>query len=219
MDISPIEYTDLSFLAYERIKEMILQGKLQPGEKLYQEKLAAKLGISRMPLHKAFQMLEDEFFLESKPRRGFFVRKTDIREIIEAFECREGLEGIAARRAALNMSEEQIYELKELVKPFIYARNIDMMNYQRNDQIFHEMIIQASNNSVLQKLNNIGNVLIRTFPKGIILPVAESVRDHLNIIKAISQRNPDEAEKLIRNHSKKAINILEKQLIKNPNKK
>ena len=215
MDFSPIEYTDLSIQAYERIKEMILSGKLKPGEKLYQEKLAASLGISRMPLHKAFQMLEDEFFLESRPRRGFFVRQTDIREIIEAFECREGLEGIAARRAANNLSSDQIYDLKELVQPFIHQDNIDMFDYQRSDQAFHEMIIQASHNSVLQKLNNIGNVLIRTFPKGIILPVRESIQDHLLIIDAIEQRNPDVAEKLIRNHSKKARYILEKQLIKN----
>jgi GntR family transcriptional regulator, vanillate catabolism transcriptional regulator len=214
MEFSPIEYTDLSIQAYERIKEMILSGKLKPGEKLYQEKLASSLGISRMPLHKAFQMLEDEFFVESRPRRGFFVRQTDIREIIEAFECREGLEGIAARRAAKNLSPDQINDLKGLVQPFIHQENIDMIVYQRNDQAFHEMIIQASHNSVLQKLNNIGNVLIRTFPKGIILPVRDSIQDHLLIIDAIEQRNPDLAEKLIRNHSKKARYILEKQLIK-----
>lgn len=215
MEFSPIEYTDLSFQAYERIKEMILSGKLKPGEKLYQEKLAASMGISRMPLHKAFQMLEDEFFLESRPRRGFFVRKTDIREIIEAFECREGLEGIAARRAAKNLTSDQINDLKKLVQPFVHQDDIDMFDYQRSDQAFHELIIQASHNSVLQKLNNIGNVLIRTFPKGIILPVRESIQDHLLIIDAIEQRNPDVAEKLIRNHSKKARYILEKQLIKN----
>ncbi len=215
MQYSPIEYTDLSLQAYERIKEMILAGTLKPGEKLYQERLAANLGISRMPLHKAFQMLEDEFFVESRPRRGFFVRKTDIREIIEAFECREGLEGIAARRAAKNLSSDQISDLKGLVQPFIHQETIDMIEYQRNDQAFHELIIQASHNSVLQKLNNIGNVLIRTFPKGIILPVRESIQDHLLIIDAIEKRYPDLAEKLIRNHSKKARYILEKQLIKN----
>jgi len=74
---------------------MILAGELKPGEKLPQEKIAEQLGVSRMPLHKAFVMLEDEFLVESIPRRGIFIRKPDIQEIIDAFECREGLEGIA----------------------------------------------------------------------------------------------------------------------------
>ena len=212
MQITPIHYTDLSFQVYEKLKEMILSGQLKPGEKIAQEKIAAILGVSRMPLHKAFQMLEDEFLVESIPRRGIFVRKTNLREIMEAFECREGLEGVAARHAAMNMPLDQVKELQELFNSFLISEEIDKMEYQRADQAFHEAIIRASENSVLQRLNNIGNVLIRTYPKGIILPLHESLHDHIRILQAIEKRDAELAEKYVREHSRKARNILEKQL-------
>ena len=65
-----IEYYDLSLQAYKRIKDMIINDELRGGEKIIQEKLAVELGVSRMPLHKAFQMLENELLVESLPQIG-----------------------------------------------------------------------------------------------------------------------------------------------------
>ncbi len=216
MQIDPIPYTDLSFQAYTRIKTMILSGELPPGEKILQEKIAARLGVSRMPLHKAFQMLEDELLVESIPRRGIFVRRPDIRDIIEAFECREGLEGVAVRRGVESMSERQIDELEGLFKPFTDLDAIDEARYQQADHSFHEAIIRASGNSILQKLNSIGSILIRTYPKGIILPFRDSMNDHRLVIRALRERDAEKAESVIRNHSRKARDILMNQL-KNSN--
>jgi DNA-binding GntR family transcriptional regulator len=72
-----IQYQDLSYEVYKRLKAMILSNELLPGEQLKQEHIAARLGISRMPLHKAFQMLENEMLVENLPRRGFFVTRID----------------------------------------------------------------------------------------------------------------------------------------------
>jgi len=209
--MEPIQQRDLSFEVYLRIKEMILSGDLSPGEKLLQEKLASQLGVSRMPLHKAFVMLEDEFLVESIPRIGIFVRKIDLRAIIEAFECREGLEGIAARRATMNLENSEIDEMEALFAPFKDSEIIDPVSYQEADREFHERIIEASRNTVLMKLNNIGSVLIRTYPRGIILPLDESMHDHWKIIEAFRARDAGEAEMLIRMHSRKARIILEKE--------
>lgn len=192
---------------------MILMGEMKPGEKILQEKIAALLGVSRMPLHKAFQMLEDEFLVESIPRRGIYVRRPDLKEILEAFECREGLEGVAARRAAQYISEDQINELYDLMNPFRFRKDIDEIEYRNADRAFHEIIINSSGNSILQKLNNIGNILTRTYPKGIILPYEESIQDHLKIIRSFRERSALKAEQLIREHSRKARNIIEKQIL------
>jgi DNA-binding GntR family transcriptional regulator len=209
----PIEYTDLSYQVYSRIREMILKGDLKPGEKIPQEKIASTLGVSRMPLHKAFQMLENEYLVESIPRRGIFVRKPDLVKIMEAFECREGLEGIAARRAASSMTNDEIDELEALIAPFINSIKIDPKKYQTADHSFHETIIRFSGNSILMRLNNIGDVLIQTYPRGIILPLEESMNDHLKIIKAFRDRSPERAEMLIRMHSRKARDIIEQQIL------
>nr|MDA3821513.1 FCD domain-containing protein [Bacteroidales bacterium] len=81
------------------------------------------------------------------------------------------------------------------------------------DQDFHETIIRASRNKVINRLNHIGNVLIRTYPKGIILPLEESLEDHAKIIRAFKSRDGFKAEDLIRLHSRKAINILYNELL------
>ena len=218
MTIEPIQQTDLSYQVYQRIKEMILSGSLKPGEKIPQEKIAAQLGVSRMPLHKAFVMLEDEFLVESIPRRGIFVRKPDIQAIIDAFECREGLEGIAARRAAENLSDQEIDELEKIFAKVFEGEEITHFDYQQADRAFHEAIIRASGNQVMERLNSIGSVLIRTYPKGIILPLEESIEDHRKIIKAFREQDAEKAEQLIRNHSRKAIRILRKEFDELQNK-
>ncbi len=212
MQVEPIHQTDLSFQVYQRIKELILDGILRPGEKIPQEKIAAQLGVSRMPLHKAFVMLEDEFLVESIPRRGIFVKKPDIQEIIDAFECREGLEGIAARRAAENLADQEIDAMEELFAGIAGDKETSHADYQQADHAFHEAIIRASGNTVMRKLNSIGSVLIRTYPKGIILPLEESMSDHRKIILAFRERDAEKVEILIRNHSRKAILILQKEL-------
>lgn len=212
MILEPIHQTDLSQQVYQRIREMIFSGELKPGDKLPQEKIAAQLGVSRMPLHKAFVMLEDEFLVESIPRRGIFIRKPDIQEIIDAFECREGLEGVAARRATERLSDHEINHLDRLFSPFREKGPINELKYQQADREFHETIIVGSGNRVMQKLDNIGSVLIRTFPRGIILPLEDSLEDHRLIIEAFRNRNAEDAERLIRNHSRKASEILRKEI-------
>lgn len=212
MQVEPIHQTDLSFQVYRRIKEMILDGILRPGEKILQEKIAAQLGVSRMPLHKAFVMLEEEFLVESIPRRGIFVSKPDIQAIIDAFECREGLEGVAARRATENFTDQEIDALEALFSKALAGDTMNHAAYQQADRSFHEAIIKASGNRVMKRLNHIGNVLIRTYPKGIILPLEESMADHREILKAFRARDAGRAEALIRNHSRKAIRILKKEL-------
>lgn len=58
-----IKHTDLSYEVYNRLKTMILANEFEPGEKLVQEQIAAMFGVSRMPLHKGFQMLENEMLV------------------------------------------------------------------------------------------------------------------------------------------------------------
>ena len=69
-----IQSENLDQKAYQIIKEMIEERKLMPGQKIPQEKLATDLGISRTPLISALKFLEHEKLVETKPRRGFFVR-------------------------------------------------------------------------------------------------------------------------------------------------
>lgn len=153
-----IQYHDLSYEVYKRLKAMILANEFLPGEQLKQEHIAARLGISRMPLHKAFQMLENEMLVENLPRRGFFVTRIDNKQLIDAFECREALEGVAVRRATQIITREELAYLKSLFKPFIGKSKIDEKKYIEADQEFHNSILKFSRNEILKKFEVISNI-------------------------------------------------------------
>lgn len=201
-----LEYYDLSFLAYKRIKEMILNNVLKPGDKIVQEKLAADLGVSRMPLHKAFQMLENELLVESVPRRGIFVSQFNLSEIKDAYECREAIEGVAARKAAEYINPEQISYLYSLFKPFESdLEKVDKLKYEEADKLFHKTLLELSNNKILQRMELFGNVITRTYQRGLTRTPQETYPEHISIIDAIATRNGDEAERLVRMHFRKTL--------------
>lgn len=203
-----IQHQDLSYEIYKRLKSKILANEFEPGAKLKQEQIAAMFGVSRMPLHRAFQMLENEMLIESIPRRGYYVTKIDKEQLIDAFECREALEGVAARRAAKNITKEQLKYLKSLFRKFIGATDINIAEYVESDQAFHNTIMKISGNLILNRLDLLGNNTIRTFRGGLLRTPHETVPEHLAIIDALEKGDGELAEKLVREHTHKSIETL-----------
>ena len=207
-----LKYNDLSYQAYKSIKAMILTDKLHPGQKIIQEKLADELGISRMPLHKAFQMLENELLVEHVPRRGIFVKNVDLNEIADAFECREAIEGLAARRAAQVITPSEIQFLYDLFSPFSSdPTNADLIKYEEADYTFHNTLIRISGNRILEKMEMLGNVITQTYQRGLIRGPVETYQEHMDIIDALANNDGIKAERLLKNHfSKSRAKILER---------
>jgi len=135
-----IEHSELSQPVYQRLKEMIVNGSLLPGQKLKQEKLAAELGVSRTPLLKALQSLEHEMLVESIPRRGMFVKEISAQEIIDVYDCREAVESMALRLAIERATDAEILKMKKIFEPFSDTDKIDVKKYQKADENFHDLI-------------------------------------------------------------------------------
>jgi DNA-binding GntR family transcriptional regulator len=209
-----IQHQDLSYEIYKRLKSMILANEFEAGAKLKQEHIATMFGVSRMPLHRAFQMLENEMLIESIPRRGYYVTKVDAKQLIDAFECREALEGIAARRAAHNITKEQLRYLKSLFRKFIGASEIDVAEYLESDHEFHNMIMKISGNLIINRLEMLGNNTIRTFRGGLLRPPHETLSEHFAVIDALEKGDGEMAEKLIREHTSKSMAILKEKIKK-----
>jgi DNA-binding GntR family transcriptional regulator len=108
------DHVNLDQKVYGQLKAMILDQTLKSGSKIFQEKLAEDLGISRTPLVNALKKLEQEHLITAIPRKGFYVREFSKEEMVYIFELREVLEGLAARRAALRVSAGQIQKLQSL---------------------------------------------------------------------------------------------------------
>jgi DNA-binding GntR family transcriptional regulator len=210
-------YENLDQKAYQIIKEMIEDRILLPGHKIPQEKLANELGISRTPLISALKFLEHEKLVEVKPRRGFFVRLFTKKEMVSIFEIREVLEGLAARRSAQSITDEQCKTLQQIFSPFRGLQDIrDIAAYSRADRQFHTMITRMASreflSNMLQTFNIISLAYQNVTTEGLIRHPNETLHDHELITGAICDRDPEMAENLMKRHFKKTIEILEQQI-------
>jgi DNA-binding GntR family transcriptional regulator len=211
------EHENLDQKAYEIIKKLIIDRKLLPGEKIPQEKLAQELGISRTPLVSALKFLEHEKLVESKPRRGFFVRLFTKHEMISILELREVLEGLAARRAATNISEIQIDKLNSFFRQFADSTDIiDIKAYAKEDRRFHNFITEVGAKeflkSILQTYNIISASYLFLSSEGLVRSPDDTINEHLEVINAIRHRDADTAEKLMRRHLKRSIASLKQDI-------
>jgi len=212
--LASFEKADTSLIkpVYDKLKAMILDGELAPKEKIRQEKTALKLGISRTPLVKALKLLEQELLVENLPRRGIYVRDISLDELLEAFECRLAVESTAARLAAERISEKQVKELKRIFSSFRTSGNIVSSKYQSADELFHKKVLEASRNRYLSRMFIVGNILSKTYQKGLIREPEETLPEHESIIEAISFRDPELAEELMKNHILKTVEVIKEEI-------
>ena len=205
-----IDYENLDQKVYQELKDLIESRQLLPGQKIPQEKIARELGISRTPLISALKFLEHEKLVEVKPRRGFFVRLFSIEEMIAIFEIREVLEGLSARRAAQSITGNNAEVLRTIFKDFAGQRDItDLQAYSRADKHFHTFIAQIGSgeflSTILQTLNIVSLAYQNITSEGLIRDPNETIKDHLMIVDAICNHDPEAAERLMREHLSKAI--------------
>jgi len=205
-----IQSENLDQKAYQIIKEMIENRELLPGQKIPQEKLAAELGISRTPLISALKFLENEKLVETKPRRGFYVRLFSLNELVSIFEIREVLEGLSARRAAQSITDSQAAKLKKIFQPFLKNGDIvDFQAYSRADRKFHNFIAEISSreflSSILQTFNIISLAYLYPSREGLVRTPNETIKEHLQIVESICSHDPDLAEQNMRYHLQNTI--------------
>ena len=200
-----IEHENLDHKVYRTLKSMILDQKLLPGTKIYQDKLAQEMGISRTPLVGALKKLEQEKLIMAIPRRGFYVRRFSKQEMIQIFELREVLEGLAARRASVNISDLQIQKLKGFFKGFKILENPKFLKkYAEEDRRFHQFLMEIGGNDLLSSILSTYSIIILSYlggyQEGLVRSPKETIHEHLALIEAISQKDPAKAEELARQH-------------------
>jgi len=211
------EHENLDQKVYSILKDMIIERKLLPGQKIPQEKLARDLGISRTPLISALKFLEQEKLVESVPRRGFFVRLFSKEEMVYIFELREVLEGLAARRAAYRITDSQIIKLNCFFQHFTEQKYIsDYKGYAREDRRFHNFIIDVGAKEFLKSILLTTNIISFSYQvlhsEGLVRPPDETIQEHLAVIAAIKVRDSEAAEDLMRLHFKKSLIYLKREI-------
>jgi DNA-binding GntR family transcriptional regulator len=207
--VAPLEDTStFADRAYAALKSVILSLDIyeKQGEvRLDERQLASDLGISRTPVREAMAQLEREGFVRSVPRRGIYVVRKTRQEVTELITAWAALESMAARLITQNATDEEIATLRRMFAKFengeLHAR---LDEYSEVNIEFHQSIIRMSRNRVLIDLaeNLFTHMrMIRRKTIGEEDRADRSIRDHMNIIKAIEARDTERAEDLVRNHA------------------
>jgi DNA-binding GntR family transcriptional regulator len=132
------------------LRNDILIGTIKGGEQLLEDRLKNDFNISRTPLREAFRVLEREGLVEIMPWKGTFVKRISRQDIEENFPVRATLEGLAARLAYMNLTNQDINELEEIFNDMKEAaQRKDFIDYAKHHHMFHEIFINASKNETL----------------------------------------------------------------------
>lgn len=183
------------------IRETIIVGKLKPGEKISEAKLAEELRISRTPIREAIRMLESEGFVSIIPRRGTVVSDFSFTDLYEYFQIKACLEAFSAFLAEPHMTERDINRLRRLNEEEKAAiASQDFVKFMRIHEDFHQLFINKSGNEKLKKLNDQLMVHIKRL-QGFFLQQPDifthCAKTHGDIIEAFSQHDGPRVRQLV----------------------
>jgi DNA-binding GntR family transcriptional regulator len=135
----------------EQLIEDILSGRLPPGTRIVETKVAEDFGVSQSPVREALRDLELFGFVTSSPFRGTQVREISMEDLLETYLVRAALEGLAARLAAPAIDDATLARLEDSIATMRKAAASGNHRAQIDaDFTFHQTIIKASGNHVLQ---------------------------------------------------------------------
>jgi GntR family transcriptional regulator, vanillate catabolism transcriptional regulator len=206
-----------------RLRELILRGEFEAGERVSEAPLTSRLGVSRTPIRLALERLAHEGLLEPYPTGGFVVRRFTLGEVFDGIEVRGLLEGAAARMAAERLENESelaaLRSIQEEMDGLGEPMSETFPDYLAMNDRFHEEVLRLAKSEPLRHgLDRLVSAPLTSRPALVSLqtkfPEATDIfiigRDqHLRIIEAISRRQGSRAESIAREHALIARRALE----------
>ena len=199
----------LKFRAYDDLKDMILSGKLKPGQKIVERDLGSQLQVSRTPIREALSRLVQEGLVESRPQRGHYVQAIDAKVVEDLYELREVLEAHAIHLAVRRASAEDMARLDDyerlLAKYDAEPRQGDA-ELTEGQQV-HEIIARAARNDLLFEMLMRLYDRLRLFIWIDALYADEAAltrREHRQIIAAFRARDEAGLLALARDHQRRS---------------
>ena len=202
----------LSQQVTETVRDWILHGRFEAGERIEEIPLAEVLGVSRTPVRAALATLANEGLIVHQPKRGYVVREFELDDILAAYEVRAVLEGLACRSAAQRgLNDEQARTVLDCLATGDRILSAGALNpeehepYQKMNVDLHNTLLAAASNPWLgrfaEQAHNIpyasDRIVLWDVEYGVIL---RSHGDHHRIIEAVLARDAARAEQLMREH-------------------
>jgi DNA-binding GntR family transcriptional regulator len=209
-----LEHLRLRDAVAARLRDMIVSGELEPGERLYEGKIAQEFEISRNPVREAMLWLEARGLVHVIPRRGTYVARVDMEELRQIEEVRGVVEALAAERAAQLRTAEHIEQLQDCIaRGIAHKRAGDNLAAAQAHREFHETVGRTAGNDVLDGvLRSLRQQAELTF-----LVLQDERRttweDHQAILDAIAAGDSALAARLTREHIAGGIRLMESRLL------
>ena len=186
---------------FNKLREDILAGKYQENEELREVVIGEELGVSRTPVREAFRQVDLEGLIRIVPNKGAYVTGITAKDVRDIYMIRSRLEGLAARWATENISEEQLDELEEtLCLAEFHASKNSMEQMAQMDSRFHEIIYEACDSKMLEHLlKDFHQYVSRIRQKTLSSNVRgnESNEEHTKLMEAIKAVNSYEAYQVV----------------------
>lgn len=142
-------------LVYQELKQKILTGEIASQTRLMEIDLAEKMNVSRTPIREAIKQLEEDGLVTVEPRRGAYVSRISIKDMLDVFEVREDLEGLATELAAQRIREEEKHDLLKLTREYEMAVERSSKDEMVElDESFHKFVVKCSGNTTLIHMVN-----------------------------------------------------------------
>lgn len=203
-DPGPILRRPLHEEATDRLRDLIVQGRLAPGARLNERLLTAQLGVSRTPLREAFKVLATEGLVELLPNRGAIVSPIDAERLRETLAVMGVLEGLAGELACRHATDAQLNEIRALhYEMLAYHARGDLAGYFKFNQAIHLKLVKYSGNATLYNAYRQLNGTIRRARYMANLSKErwdEAVREHEEILAALGERDVKRIKALLTDH-------------------
>lgn len=216
--IAPLgEAQSLKTRAYEALKAAILNMNIYDENaelRLDERQLSARFGVSRTPLREALAQLDQEGLVRIVPRRGIYIVRKTKAEILEMITVWAALESMAARLATKEASDEEIASLHELIDDFSADEIARKMGEYSDANIrFHQAIINLGKCALIRELTDKLFFHVRAIRHRTIFEqdrARRSIVDHREIVAALEARDTERAERLVREHTLKLRDHVER---------
>jgi len=189
---------------YQQLKLDIITHKLRAGQPITEEEVVQKYSISRTPVREIFRKLENDGLVKNIPYKGTYVSDLKKEDIEEILDIRFALESFAAKCAAEKVDREGLEKFSELEQQFLLAeKTLDSVLSFETDTKLHELILNIAGNKRIQSIitNLLGQIHRIRFISGHLEGRIETtVKEHLEIIKAIAGKDPELAKKKMQIH-------------------
>lgn len=198
------QIASMTDFAYQRIKELILRGKLSPGQKLLYNDLEARLKVSKTPIISALNRLESEGYVYPKKNVGYYIKEIDVEEVVQVLEAREILEVANLDSVIKNQNSITMKNLEKAHYEYV-SYNSQLFDRKKSllNSKFHVQLSRVGKNDfIIKYIEHLYEWIDLRFRFSAVPPirVRQSEAEHGEIIKSIREKDVTSAKELLSNH-------------------